>query len=119
MPVLVIVDAQKEYVTQGRPFYLEAIGPSLENLQKLLAHARAHGWKIAHMRHQQNSMCFTYGSPFAEFIDGFGPAEGEESMVKPNFSCFRAASSRPWWTNTATRKSSSRVTARACAASRP
>lgn len=88
MPVLVIVDAQKEYVTKGRPFYLETIGPSLENLQKLLAHARAHDWKIAHMRHEQNSMCFTYGSPYAEFIDGFGPQEGEESMVKSNFSCF-------------------------------
>lgn len=88
MPVLIIVDAQKEYVSQGRPFYLETIGPSLNNLSLLLEHARKHGWKIAHMRHQQNSECFTYGSSYSEYIDGFGPIDGEESMTKSNFSCF-------------------------------
>lgn len=88
MPVLVIVEEQKEYVTPGRPFYRESIGRSPDNPQKLQAHARAHGWKIAQMRHEQNSMCFAYGSPFAEFIDGFGSEETEEGMVKPNLSCF-------------------------------
>ena len=88
MPVLIIVDAQKEYVTKGRPFYLETIEESLHNIDKLLEHARANGWKIAHMRHQQNSECFTWGSPYSEFIDGFGPKEGELELQKSNFSCF-------------------------------
>ena len=55
MPVLVLVDVQKEYIAEGRPFCLETIGPSLDNLRKLLAHARAKGWKVIHMRHQQNA----------------------------------------------------------------
>ena len=40
MAVLVLVDVQKEYITEGRPFCLETIGESLENLRRLLAHGR-------------------------------------------------------------------------------
>lgn len=88
MAVLVIVDAQREYVTPGRPFFLETIATSLNNIHTLLDHARARDWKIVHMRHVQNSECFTYGSPFAEFIDGLGPQGEETSLEKSNFSCF-------------------------------
>lgn len=88
MPVLVLIDVQKEYVAEGRPFCLETIGPALENIRKLLNHARQNGWKIIHMQHQQNSDCFTYGSPWAEFIEGFGPEGDEMSFKKSNFSCF-------------------------------
>ena len=88
MPVLVLVDVQKEYIAEGRPFCLETIGPSLDNLRKLLAHARAKGWKVIHMRHQQNAECFTYGSEYSEFIDGFGPQGDEKSLLKSDFSCF-------------------------------
>ena len=56
MAVLVLVDVQKEYITEGRPFCLETIGESLENLRRLLAHGRKMGWKIVHMRHQQNAV---------------------------------------------------------------
>ncbi len=88
MPVLVLVDVQKEYVAKGRAFFLETIGKSLDNIKRLLAHARKEGWKIVHMRHQQNAEYFTYGSPFSDYIDGYEPHEGEESYTKPNFSCF-------------------------------
>ena len=66
MPVLVLVDVQKEYITEGRPFCLETIGESLNNLRRLLAHARSRGWKIVHMRHQQNAECFSYGSKYSD-----------------------------------------------------
>lgn len=88
MPVLVIVDAQKEYVTENRPFYLASIQPSLDNIKRLLAHAREKGWKVVHMRHQQNSDYFSWGSPWSEFIDGLEPEAGERSLEKSNFSCF-------------------------------
>lgn len=91
MAVLVIVDAQKEYVAKGRPFYLETIDPALENLRRLLDFAREKGWKVAHVRHMQNSECFTWGSPFSEFIEGFGPENGELEFIKSNFSCFSSA----------------------------
>lgn len=88
MPVLALVDVQKEYLAEGRPFYLETIGESLANLRRLLDYARKNGWKIVHLRHQQNSECFTYGSPYAEYIEGFEPAPGEMDLEKSNFSCF-------------------------------
>lgn len=88
MPILILVDVQKEYLAKGRPFYLETIGPSLANLRKLLAHARANGWKIIHMRHEQNDEYFAYGSELAEPIEGFDPLPGEYSFIKSNFSCF-------------------------------
>lgn len=88
MSVLVLVDVQKEYIAGNRPFHLATIAPSLENIRKLLAHARARGWKIIHMRHEQNDECFAYGSELARPIEGFEPIEGEHSFVKSNFSCF-------------------------------
>lgn len=88
MPVLVLVDVQKEYVSPGRPFFLESIGQSLENLRKLLAHARQKDWRIIHLRHEQNGDNFAYGSEFAEPIAGFEAEPGEYDLVKSNFSCF-------------------------------
>lgn len=88
MPVLVLVDVQKEYIARGRPFFLKTIEPSLNNLRKLLAHARAQNWKIIHIRHEQNAECFSYGSEYAQPIEGFEPLEGESSFIKSNFSCF-------------------------------
>ena len=88
MPVLVLVDVQKEYITEGRPFCLETIGESLNNLRRLLTHARSRGWKIVHMRHQQNAECFSYGSEYSDYIDGFGPQGNELDLVKTDFSCF-------------------------------
>lgn len=88
MPILVLVDIQKEYITKGRPFYLETIEESLNNLKKLLAHARQNKWKIFHMAHKQNADCFHYDSEFSEFIEDFEPIEGEVSFQKSDFSCF-------------------------------
>lgn len=88
MAVLVLIDVQKEYITEGRPFCLETIAPSLENLRALQAHARKQGWKVVHMYHQQNSECFTYGSEFSQYIEGFEPLEGEKNFMKTDFSCF-------------------------------
>ena len=88
MPVLVLVDIQKEYIAQGRPFYLETIAESLNNLKKLLNYGRQKNWKIIHMAHQQNADTFHYDSEFSEFIEGFEPIDGEMSFKKSDFSCF-------------------------------
>lgn len=90
MPVLVLIDVQKEYIAEGRPFCLETIGPALDNLRTLQAYGREKGWRLVHIRHQQNAECFTYGSEFSDFIEGFGPIEGEREILKSDFSCFSA-----------------------------
>lgn len=88
MPVLVLVDIQKEYIAKGRPFCLDTISESLNNLRQLLAHGRQKGWKIIHMAHNQNAECFNYDSEFSEYIEGFEPIDGEQSLKKSDFSCF-------------------------------
>lgn len=86
--VLVLVDLQKEYITPNSPFCLDHIEPALENLRKLQDHARKNDWLVVHIKHQQNSDFFGYGSPNSEFIEGFEPIGDEKEMVKQNFSCF-------------------------------
>ncbi len=90
MPVLVLVDVQKEYVTEGRAFCLETIQESLDNCKKLLDHARANSWKIIHMHHAQNAEYFARGSEYSEYIEGFEPRENEFNIEKSDFSCFTA-----------------------------
>ncbi len=90
MPVLVLSDIQKEYITEGRAFYLKTIQESLDNCRKLLAFARENSWKIVHIHHEQNEEFFARDGEFSEYIEGFEPIEGEYNIAKSNFSCFSA-----------------------------
>ncbi len=85
---LVLIDIQREYVTPGRPFFMDLIGPSLENASLLLEHARASRWQIIHVRHEQDGPLFARGSAFVEFIEGFEPLPGEGVVVKSQISPF-------------------------------
>ncbi len=85
---LIIIDVQLEYVTPGRPFFMDAIGPSLENASLLLDHARASDWRIIHVRHEQSGPLFTRGGAFVDFVDGFEPLPGELIVVKSEISPF-------------------------------
>lgn len=91
MSVLILVDVQKEYITEGRPFCLETIGGALENISKLLVHARKNKWKVFHVRMRQNAECFAHDTEYSEFIEGFEPADGEIAFWKPQFSCFSSS----------------------------
>jgi ureidoacrylate peracid hydrolase len=86
--VLLVVDIQKEYVTKGRPFFIESIGPSIDNAKKVLSHARTLGWPIVHVKHVQKGEIFSPESPYSEYADGFRPQKGEKEFVKENFSCY-------------------------------
>ncbi|SFS30676.1 cysteine hydrolase family protein [Marininema halotolerans] len=85
---LVVIDVQREYVTEGRPFYLQGIEPSLNNIQKVLAKARQDGWEIIHVRHLQEGNIFAKDTEFAAFVPGFEPLTEEQEIHKGNFSCF-------------------------------
>ncbi|SDW77317.1 Nicotinamidase-related amidase [Marininema mesophilum] len=88
---LVVIDVQREYVTEGRPFFLNGINSSLNNIQSVLEKARKDGWEIIHVRHIQESNLFAKDSEFADFVPGFEPREGEKEIHKDNFSCFSAS----------------------------
>jgi ureidoacrylate peracid hydrolase len=90
MPALVCIDIQKEYETEGRPFFIRGIEESLKNAKRVLEHARQRKWTIYHVRHERDGEPFQKGSPLAGFVVGFEPRAGELEIVKGDFSCYSA-----------------------------
>ena len=90
MPTLLLIDIQKEYTTEERPFYLNNIDHSIENCKKMLTHARENAWRIIHVQHSNGPSAprFNPNEPFFKFVDGFEPLVGEEHYVKNDFSCY-------------------------------
>jgi nicotinamidase-related amidase len=86
-PILVAIDIQREYTTEGRPFYLDGIDESLENCRRLRDHARRNRWILAHVRHLQPGALFNPDSEYSRFVEGFEPRTGEPCFEKSNFSC--------------------------------
>ena len=65
---LLLIDIQQEYVSEGRPFFISTIGPSLRNAKKVLETARAESWKILHVKHLQNGAIFHPDSQYSNFL---------------------------------------------------
>ena len=82
MSTLIVIDIQKEYITPGRPFYLNGIQENLENAKKVLKFCRAKSdWSIAHVQHfrqEDDAAIFNRHQPeFSGFVEGFEPLKGE------------------------------------------
>lgn len=88
MKALIVIDVQNEYVTPGRPFNIEGIAPSLEQLKSVLGTAREKNWPVVHVRHLQAGSIFNPESNLSDFVEGVSPNLGEYSVQKSNFSCF-------------------------------
>ncbi|MEK4418525.1 isochorismatase family protein [Bacillus sp. FSL K6-0268] len=86
--VLLLIDIQQEYVSEGRPFFISTISPSLKNAKKVLETARAESWEILHVQHLQDGAIFHPDSQYSNFIPGFEPKNNEFIFTKENFSCF-------------------------------
>src|SRR3990167_733977 len=88
--VLILIDIQKEYITKGRPFYLQGIEKSLENCRNLLQFARKNKWEIAHVQHSngEGAARFDSKSEFYDFVPGFEPLATEKHFIKKDFSCY-------------------------------
>lgn len=87
-PVLVVIDIQKEYITKGRSFCLENIGPSLINARNILDHARKNQWTVIHVQHFQEGEIFNKNSEFSALVSGFEPIKGEHLVIKNDFSSY-------------------------------
>lgn len=88
--MLILIDIQKEYISEERPFYLKGIEPSLERCKQLLLFARLNNWEVVHVQHSNGteSSRFNPKTTFFNFIDGFEPLESELHFVKNDFSCY-------------------------------
>ncbi len=88
---VIFIDLQREYLTKGRPFYLNNIFPSLNNAKRILELARQEAWEIVHIQHFRNvpdSLIFNRSSEFSGFIKGFEPRSDERYFEKNSFSCY-------------------------------
>lgn len=90
-PLLVAIDIQREYTTEGRPFYLKGIKESLGNCKAVLDHARAQRWPVAHVRHIQKGHVFSETNSCSMFVEGFEPLPHEFLFTKSNFTCYSCA----------------------------
>ena len=86
--LVIAIDIQREYVTPGRPFYLNGIEGPLANCRRVIDHARAMSWPFAHVRHIQQGHVFNEDLPYSRFIEGFEPLGHEAVFTKSNLSCY-------------------------------
>lgn len=87
-PTIVAIDLQKEYVTQGRPFFLRGIESSLDNCRGIIAEARRRAWTLVHVQHVQDGAAFNPETPFAGFIEGCQPLATEMVFAKSKLSAY-------------------------------
>ena len=87
-PLLILVDLQREFMTDGSFMQIVESGPALQNCRRLLAHARSRGWPIAHVRwvHQANRS--GRASEFTDWIEGVRPQASEMVFEKEFPSCY-------------------------------
>jgi nicotinamidase-related amidase len=79
--VLVVIDAQREYVDGALP--LSQIQPALDEIERLLGRARAAGTPIIHIvHHGKAGGAFAPGSGGAEIAPQAAPAPGEPVVGK-------------------------------------
>jgi nicotinamidase-related amidase len=88
IPILVLIDVQREYTSPGRPFHIKSIGPSLENCRRMLDFARANSWPVGHVRHLQDGHLFNEGLEYSRFVAGFEPLPNEMLFTKSKLSCY-------------------------------
>ena len=91
MPILVLVDMQKEYITSSRALSLAGADQALENCRRVLAHARHARIPVAFMRWRGVSPFFNPATPFAGWIEGFVPTRDDAVFERNRPSCYASA----------------------------
>ncbi len=87
-PLVVFVDLQREYVTEGRAPALSRREPWWTNCLRLLEHARAQGLSVVHFRQLRREPFFNRTMPFADWIDEFRPRPHEMVFERSMPSCY-------------------------------
>ncbi len=84
--VLIIIDAQREYVDGALP--LANVNNALSEIGKLLARARKAGTPVIHIMHRGSGGLFDPASPYFEIVVPLHPAPGETVIEKCRTSAF-------------------------------
>lgn len=84
--VLIIIDAQREYVDGALP--LAKVNDALSEIGKLLARARKAGTPVVHITHRGGGRLFDPASPYFSIVAPLHPAPGETVIEKRRTSAF-------------------------------
>lgn len=84
--VLVIIDAQREYVDGALP--LADVNETITEIGKLLARARKYGTPVVHIVHKGNGSLFNPSMPAFEIVTPLRPQAGEAVIEKMRVSAF-------------------------------
>lgn len=84
--VLIIVDAQREYVDGALP--LVGVNEAIAEIGKLLARARESGTPVVHIVHRGNGSLFNPSMPAFEIVTPLRPQAGEAVIEKMRVSAF-------------------------------
>ena len=87
-PLIVFVDLQQEYVSDGRAHALSCREPWWTNAQRLLKFARQQGLPVAHFRQLKSEPFFNRATPFADWIEEFRPRPHEMVFERSQPSCY-------------------------------
>jgi len=87
-PLVVFVDLQQEYVSDGRAHALTRREPWWSNSLRLLDFARERGLPVAHFRQLRREPFFNRATPFAEWIEEFRPRPHEMVFERAQPSCY-------------------------------
>lgn len=91
IPTLVMVDLQREYVTEGRALHVPANEAAIVNCKKALSHARKIGIPVAFMRLSLKSSFFNTATDFSRWIDGVQPLGGDFVFEREKPSCYSSS----------------------------
>lgn len=88
VPLLVLVDLQQEYVSEGRLHQIRDVKGPLENCRRLIEAARMDRWPIANVRWLQRADHFNRKLKFSSWIEDFRPQASDMVFEKEGASCF-------------------------------
>jgi nicotinamidase-related amidase len=92
LPILIFVDLQVEYTSEGRAHYMATAEPAIRNCHTLLQKARELRLPIGHFRQYQTGHFFNSASPFSHWVEGLSPRANEYVYERSLPSCFSSAS---------------------------
>jgi nicotinamidase-related amidase len=87
-PCLVLIDMQKEYVTEQRLMAMPEAKAALANCRAVLHHARSTGFPIAHVRQLSRSPFFNPTTEFSGWIEDFQPIGADMVFDRNLPSCY-------------------------------
>ena len=86
--IILAIDIQNEYITEGRPFHICSIQDSLRNAAMIITSARLESIPVWHVKHEQTERIFVKGNPLTDFVDSCKPQKDEKVFSKDLYSCF-------------------------------